>query len=49
MGSHGNYAHREKKKAKKDARKIAPILITAPPAEVEIIKKKRKPREEEEE
>jgi hypothetical protein len=48
MGSRGNYAHREKKKQKKGSQKIAPISITAPPAEVEVIKKKRKPREEEE-
>jgi hypothetical protein len=48
MGSRGNYAHREKKKSKKDARKVGPISITAPPVEVEVIRKKRKPREEEE-
>jgi hypothetical protein len=48
MGRQGDYSHREKKKGKKDFKKIAPISITAPPTEVEIIRKKRKPREEEE-
>lgn len=48
MGSHGNFAHREKKKAKKDTKKISPVNITQTPAEVEVIRKKRKPREEEE-
>jgi len=48
MGRQGDFAHREKKKGKKDPKKIAPISITAPPAEVEVIRKKRKPREEEE-
>jgi len=48
MGRQGDYSHREKKKSKKGSQKIAPISITAPPAEVEVIKKKRKPREEEE-
>jgi hypothetical protein len=48
MGRQGNYAPREKKKTKKDAKKIAPITITAPPVEVEVVRKKRKPREEEE-
>ncbi|MHB8104992.1 MAG: hypothetical protein ACYDG5_05560 [Dehalococcoidales bacterium] len=49
MGSRGNYAQREKKKGKKDNKKIAPITITTAPVEVEVVKKKRKPREEEEE
>jgi hypothetical protein len=49
MGSRGNYARHEKKKSRKDTRKIAPITITTSPAEVEVIRKKRKPREEEEE
>jgi len=49
MGSRGNYAKREKKKSGKNPKKIAPISITAPPAEVEVIRKKRKPREDEEE
>lgn len=48
MGRQGDYSHREKKKSKKGSQKIAPISITAPPSEVEVIKKKRKPREEEE-
>jgi len=48
MGSRGNYAHREKKKAKKDNKKISPVTITQAPVEVEVIGKKRKPREEEE-
>jgi hypothetical protein len=47
MGRQGDYSHREKKKGKKDLKKIAPISITAPPTEVEVIRKKRKPREEE--
>jgi hypothetical protein len=48
MGRQGDYSHREKKKTKKDLKKIAPISMTAPPAEVEVIRKKRKPQEEEE-
>jgi len=48
MGSRGNYAGREKKKVKKDNRKISPVTIVNTPAEVEVIRKKRKPREEEE-
>ncbi len=48
MGRQGDYSHREKKKAKKGSQKINPNYISAPPAEVEVIKKKRKPREEEE-
>ena len=47
MGRQGDYAHREKKKARKDARKIAPASITRPPVEVEVIRKKRKSEEEE--
>lgn len=49
MGSRGNYAHREKKKSRKEAKKIAPITVTSAPVEVEVVRKKRKPREEEEE
>jgi hypothetical protein len=49
MAGRGNFAPREKKKGKKDPKKIAPLSISAPPAEVELIRKKRKPREEEEE
>jgi len=48
MGRQGDYAHKEKKKARKDLKKIAPIIITSAPVEVEVIRKKRKPREEEE-
>jgi hypothetical protein len=48
MGSRGDFAHREKKKGKKDPKKIAPISITMPSVEVEVIRKKRKPKEEEE-
>jgi hypothetical protein len=48
MGRQGDYSHREKKKSKRDLKKITPISITAPPAEVEVIRKKRKPQEEEE-
>jgi len=48
MGSHGDYSHREKKKSKKDSKKIAPITVTSSPVEVEVVRKKRKPREEEE-
>jgi hypothetical protein len=48
MGSRGDFAHREKKKGKKDPKKIAPVIITSAPTEVEVVKKKRKPREEEE-
>jgi hypothetical protein len=53
MGRQGDYSHREKKKAKKDARKIAPVTIIAPPVDVEVIRKGkqregRRPGEEEE-
>jgi hypothetical protein len=48
MGRQGDFAHREKKKGKKDPKKIAPITVIAPPVEVEVIRKKRKPREDEE-
>jgi hypothetical protein len=48
MGSRGDYAHREKKKSKKDNRKIAPVTVTQAPVEVEVVRKKKKPREEEE-
>jgi hypothetical protein len=50
MGSRGDYAHREKKKTRKDSQKIAPVTITtSAPVEVEVIRKKKKPREEAEE
>ena len=52
MGRSGDYSKREKKKGKKDAKKIAPISIIAPPVEVQVIKKGkmregRRPDEEE--
>ena len=48
MAGRGDYAHREKKKVKKDTKKIALVTIASAPVEVEVIRKKRKPREEEE-
>ena len=48
MGSH-DYRHREHKKQKKETGKVAPITILNPPAEVEVIKKGKKERKEEEE
>ena len=48
MGRQGDYARKEKKKAKKDSPKIAPVKVITTPTEVEVIKKKRKQREEEE-
>jgi hypothetical protein len=42
-----DFRHRETKKPKKDSKKSAPISFTQP-MEVEVIKKARKPREEEE-
>ena len=47
MGSK-DFRHRESKKPKKDAKKPAPISFEAP-VEVEVIKKGKKPRSEEEE
>jgi hypothetical protein len=47
MAGRGNFAGREKKKGKKDNKKIAPVTITEAPVEVEVIRKKRKEREEE--
>ncbi len=44
-----DFSHREQKKTKKDPKKIAPLTVISPPVEVEVIRKKRKPREEEEE
>ncbi len=42
-----DFRHRESKKPKKTARKIAVTDILLPPVTVEVIKKKRKePREE---
>jgi hypothetical protein len=52
MGRTGDYSKREKKKGKKDTKKIAPISIIAPSVEVQVIKKGkmregRRPDEEE--
>ena len=47
MAGHGNFAGREKKKVKKDSKKIAPVNITQAPVEVELIRKKKKNRDEE--
>lgn len=44
-----DYRHREPKKTKKDTKKISPLNIVSTPANVEVIKKARKKREEEEE
>ncbi len=41
-----DYRHREPKKSKKSVAKISPMEILATPAQVEIIKKQRKQREE---
>jgi len=41
-----DYRHREPKKQKKDARKIAPVDIIQPPVQVEVVKKGKKKREE---
>jgi hypothetical protein len=51
MGSRGNYAHREKKKSRKDAKKINPVTLITPPGEVEVIRKgkRREGKEPEEE
>ncbi len=48
MGSR-DFRHKEPKKQKKDAKKLAPITILKPSTEVEIIQKKKKERKEEEE
>jgi len=52
MGSRSNYAHREKRKNKKETKKIPSVNIVTPPVEVEVVGKgKRKggrePEEEE--
>jgi hypothetical protein len=49
MGRQGDYARKEKKKAKKDFKKIAPATIVKAPIEVEVIKKGKKKQGEEEE
>ncbi len=47
MGSR-DYRRREAKKPKKDARKLPPVTIVPTVAEVEVVKKSKKPRELEE-
>jgi len=42
-----DFRWRETKKAKKEDKKIKPVSGIIPQAEVELIKKKRKPSEEE--
>jgi hypothetical protein len=44
-----DYSQREKKKTKKEAKKLPPVTIMIPPVEVEVIRKgkKREPEEEE--
>jgi hypothetical protein len=44
-----DFSHREQKKTKKDARKLPPVSIVTTPASVEVIKRERKKREDEEE
>jgi len=46
--SRRDYRHRETKKPKRDEKKIAHSTIFAPPASVEVIKKGKKGKEEEE-
>ncbi len=43
-----DYRHREPKKPKKDARKLPATTILPPPMTVEVIKKAKKERKEEE-
>jgi hypothetical protein len=43
-----DYRHRESKKPKKDARKISPATIVQPPMTVEVVRKGKKERKEEE-
>ena len=44
-----DFAKREARKPKKDAKKLPPTNIIEPTAEVEVIRKGKKPREGEEE
>lgn len=44
-----DYRHREPKKQRKDVKKVVPINIIQPPAQVEVIRKGKKGREEAEE
>jgi hypothetical protein len=48
MAGRSDYSGREKKKQKKDNKKIAPLTINQAPVEVELVRKKRKVRDEEE-
>ena len=48
MGSR-DYSHKEKKKTKKDLKKISPVTILTTPVEVEVIRKGKKNKGEEEE
>jgi hypothetical protein len=43
-----DYRHHESKKPKKDAKKVSIATVITPQPEVEVIKKVRKPKEEEE-
>ena len=43
-----DYRHREPKKSKKDDKKISPVTILPSPMTVEVIKKGKKERKEEE-
>jgi hypothetical protein len=45
MGSR-DYRRREAKKPKKDAKKLPQVSILPPPAEVEVVKKGKKNKEE---
>ena len=44
-----DYRHREPKKPKKDAKKISPVTILPPSVTVEVVGKKKKHKEREEE
>ena len=44
-----DYRHRETKKQKKETKKILPVTIISPSAQVEVIKKGKKRKEEAEE
>ena len=44
-----DYSQKEKKKTKKDLKKISPVTIMTTPVEVEVIRKGKKNKGEEEE
>ena len=46
--SRRDYRHRESKKPKKDAKKLPPVSVLTTPANVEVVKKEKKKREDEE-